>query len=79
MLRIQFPAEATLKPGLVVAVEAQDSQVLGVMVRRVFVDVVDLHPLTALTTDAARAIRLEKHFRSHISRDDRLAHPYKSQ
>ncbi len=69
MLRIQFPTEATLELGLVVTVEAQDGQILGVMVRRVFVDVVDLHPLTALTTDAAGAIRLEKYIRSHVSRD----------
>jgi len=48
------------------AIKTQDCQILWIIVRWIFVDVMYLYPLPTFTTDAASSIMCDQNFRSHF-------------
>ncbi len=63
---VEFAPEAASNLGVVVAMEAQDSKIIGIIVRRVFVYVVNLDRLSGLVADTARSARFEHEDGSEI-------------
>jgi hypothetical protein len=53
---VELAPEASSNLCLVVAVEAQDSETIGIVVAGVFVDVVNLDRLSALVAHTTRAV-----------------------
>jgi len=66
---VELASKASLYLSLVVAVEAQARKIFNVMVRRVFVDMVNLESLTGDLANTASAIRVMHHDRSDVLGD----------
>ena len=61
LVSIELSVEPSTQLGVSVAVETQDCEVPKCMVRRILIDVMNLHRLTSLATYATDSVRVEKY------------------